>query len=409
MRLMASAVAAGLVADWSIAAEDAFHITFGTTGDPNGRNADSVTFVAQTDSGDIVVPGQGASRWSDDGIGNHTVPFIARTQVGGNLRWQHVYGELQNQLITALISRGEEQYVLLEQPEPDSLVKRVSLRRIDRRGTPSDEIGALEGLWVEWTIPVVDGDLSYFLLSTKRGSTSKEAYAADVQLLQFDLKGRIADLSIPAGIQSIDHFLRLGQQEFLIVPRWQGTKVFIEDPETYQFRLDFIRINGTGKSELLFTLVNKQCHRVAASTNRIYCAEYAPFRNENEAIVAYSLGGAELWRHDLGPAPMDPVRQILPLDSGGLVYSFRDVKDAIVVELSPQGSQAWSQTVRSTGQYTFVSAIESLEDGRLAFLGSTGPWNGFVSTDTDAMLLVTNQSGNGLRFPQIVSTVTSVR
>jgi hypothetical protein len=408
LRVLASTMAACLAADWSIAAQDAFHITLGTTGDPDGRNADGLMFVAQTDSGDIVVAGQGASRWSDDG-GNNTAPLIARIQANGKLRWQRVYNNLQNYRVTALISQGEEQYAVLEQPEfgPNS-VERLTLRRIDRRGALSNEIGALAGVSMVTTIPVVDGDTSYFLLAAKRGATSQAAYAADVQLLQLDLKGQITELDLPSGMQSIDHLLHLGKQEFLIVPRWQGTDAVIADPKTYQSRSDFMLVNRTGKAELLFTLINKQCHRVAASENRIYCAEYLPFQ-DGGAIVAYSLAGAELWRHDLGPAPMGPVQQILALASGELIYSLRDVKDAIVVGLSPQGSEAWSQTVHSTGQYTFVSAIESLEDGRLVFLGSTGRWNGFGSTDTDAMVLVTSESGGGLYFPQIVSTVTSVR
>jgi uridylate kinase len=64
-----------------------------------------------------------------------------------------------------------------------------------------------------------------------------------------------------------------------------------------------------------------------------------------------------------------------------------------------------SHTMHSTGEYVFLTAIETLRDGRLAFLGSTGSFGAFVSTDTDAMLLVADSSGNDLTALQIVSTI----
>ena len=96
---------------------------------------------------------------------------------------------------------------------------------------------------------------------------------------------------------------------------------------------------------------------------------------------------------------------MLPLDSGEVVYSLRDVRETNVIGLNGVGSQVWRQAARSAGEYTFISAIQRLRNGRLAFLGSTGPWNGFVSTDTDAMLLVVDAFGNALNTAPIVSAV----
>jgi hypothetical protein len=124
---------------------------------------------------------------------------------------------------------------------------------------------------------------------------------------------------------------------------------------------------------------------------------------KDDVIVAYSLAGQELWRRDL--QRHQSVWQMVLLESGDLIYSYATSEDPIVNRVSPSGDLIWSQTLHSAGQFTFLGGIELLRDGRLAFLGSTGPRNGFVSEDTNAMLVVTGTSEGDLSGSEIVSSV----
>jgi hypothetical protein len=93
-----------------------------------------------------------------------------------------------------------------------------------------------------------------------------------------------------------------------------------------------------------------------------------------------------------------------PLESGGLVYSYMQGMSTIVARVSTSGALLWTRRLRSTGPYAFLLGIEQLQDERLALFGSTGTFGGFVSTDTDAMLIVTDATDGDLSA-DIKSTV----
>ena len=394
--LFVCTIAAVLTLPSAALAQSAFHVTFGTSSDLHGRNADGATFVVQTDSKDIVVAGSGASFWSDTGR-SHTNPLVARISSDGTLQWQRIYKDLENHRVTAFVSQGEEQNMLLEKSVHGKHLTSVTLRRIDRRGNTSEVIGSLEGYYVSKTISVIDGDQSYFLIVARKGGSAYE-YNSDLQLFRLDLQGQVTELGFASGIDSVLRLKHLGGQEFLFT-RWR------QGLGANKMHTDFMRLGKTGETELLFTLSDRACNEVAASGNRIFCVLYIQGRRglANDALVAYSLGGKELWRHEIASnSNIGPMRA---LDSGELLYSFRQDKDPTIIRRNRAGEIVWRQIVRSTGQYTFVSAIESLQDGRLAVMGSTGPWNGYVSMDRNAMLLVMDTSGDDPKMPEIVSTI----
>jgi hypothetical protein len=405
LRLLTLIIVASLSLGTSIAAEGAFHLTIGTTGDPRGRNTDSVTFVVETESGDIVIAGNGGSRWSDDGVGNHTSPLIARINANGDLQWQRVYDDLESHRITALISDGEEQYIVLEQSLRGNLVSVVTLKRIDEQGNPSDVIGTLEGFWVVQTIPVVDGDLSYFLLAAKKGATSREAYASAVQLFRLDLQGRITEMDFAGSFDFVEHLQHVGGQEFLLSRSGRGREVVVDGRQTLEVDTDILRLDRSGEIDLLFTLVNRMCRHVAVSQDQVLCTEYVAFTRQPPfgAIVAYTPSGEELWRRDFEPNV--EIRQMHALASGDVLVAYQQGENTIVSRHNSVGDAVVSHTMHSTGEYVFLTAIETLRDGRIAFLGSTGSFGAFASTDTDAMLLVADSSGNDLTALQIVSTI----
>ena len=394
----------------AVFAQGDFHITFGTTGDPEHRNADTATIVVEAENGDLIVAGSGASFWSDTGH-NHTNPMVARIDSHGELQWQRVYDDLENHRITAFASRGEAQYMVLEPtiaPERlflDGLVRPVTLRQIDERGKVSEVLGTLEGFWVLQVIPVVDRELSHFLIVGKKGTTNREAIAADVQLFHLDLQGRVTEMSSPAGVNRIEHLQHIGGQEFLFSQWHHGPDHVVDALRLTDAHTDIVRLDRTGETEIVRSIADALCRPLVASRDRIFCAEAPSLRTDqtNDAIVAYSAAGQELWRHDLERGMH--VEQMHLLGSGELIYSYHEIANTIVSRLSPSGGLLWRQTLRSAGQYTFLTAIESLKSGRLAFLGSTGPWHGFVSTDTNAMLLVTDASASDLNAPEILSNI----
>jgi outer membrane protein assembly factor BamB len=147
------------------------------------------------------------------------------------------------------------------------------------------------------------------------------------------------------------------------------------------------------------------CGALAASAERFACAGSRAFRGDqiDYFIVAYTPEGRELWRHALESGVR--VRQMKLLDSGDLIYSYYQSDGVAVERLDPSGRRVWNRHLRSIGPYTFVSTIETLADGRLSFLGTTGPWNGFTSDDTDAMVLVTGASERDLDVPEVVTHV----
>ena len=106
----AAAIAAGLAPSWAAAAQNTSHVTFGTSGGDDGA-----AILVETESGDLVVAGSGASFWSDDGsIQPSGDPMVARINARGELEWQRVYADLANHRIIAFVAQGEEQYLVLE-------------------------------------------------------------------------------------------------------------------------------------------------------------------------------------------------------------------------------------------------------------------------------------------------------
>jgi hypothetical protein len=384
----AFAIVAALAASFA-AGENTFHLTFGTTNSPQQRHADTATEIVETESGDLVVAGEGAAYYSDTGS-THTNPMVARISARGVLEWQRVYDELENHRIIAFASRGEEQYMLLAQPVPSVLVNTVTLRRIDEVGNPSEALATLDGIWVGTAVLAVEGESPHFLVAAKRAATDLEAYAADVELLRLDLQGRITEQSFETGVTHLQHLQQVDEQGFLFYK--------------YDER-EIARSGRNGETEVLVTIVDGLCGSVVASRDRIVCAQFPWMRTDetNDAIIAYSPAGQELWRRNL--ARDHNVRQMQLLESGDLIYAYQASENPTVDRLSPSGGLVWSQTLRSAGPFTFLGNIELLADGRLAFLGSTGPWNGFVSEDTNAMLVVTGTSEDDLNASEIVSNI----
>ncbi len=297
--------------------------------------------------------------------------------------------------------------MVLEQVRPFSLVRTHTLRRIDARGNTSEVLGTLEGFRVLETIPVIDGELTHFVMSAKKGRDDLEAHAADVQLIRLDLQGRIKELSLAGGIKTVQHLQHLGAQELLFSQWHQGNHV-VDGPPVTGMHTDIMRLSRNGETEILLTMADYiLCGHVLASRNRIICAEFPSLRTDqtNDAIVAYSAEGQELWRRNLERSVH--VQQIQLLESGELIYSHRHSENTIVDRLSSTGEPLGSRTLRSSGQYTFLSVIEPLKDGRLALAGATGPFNPVGSTDTNAMLLVTGTSASDLDAPEIVSNVVA--
>lgn len=371
-----------------IVAQDAFHVTFGTTGEPGSRYADGAGFVVETDSGDIVVAGTGATYGSDDGIGNRTYPLIARFDSRGALEWQRVYTQLENQRFTAVLSAGEEQYVTLRE-DPDlrerDRPRPISLRRVSPVGDISESLGELGGYQRLDAFPVTGGE-PYFLVVAV--SAARGAPALEVKLLRFDLRANVTEQGSPAGIGYLVSLQHAGGGQ-LLFPRWRerepagvGGRPSIET--------EIVRMRLTGEMDVVATVPDKLCRFIASSLNRVFCVAYPPpGPEEPDVLIAYSMAGQELWRHDLPPG-VQHVGRIQALESGELVYSYGRDMDAVVNRLSAPGDLLWVRRLRSTGPYTFLAGIKPLRDGRLALFGSTGPLGEYVSTDTNAMLVVTD-------------------
>lgn len=402
-QLLDVAAVAAAFSTSAVLAQDAFHLTFGTTGNPESHYADGVGFVVETDSGDVVVAGAGASFFSDDRDGL-TYPLIARVRTDGGLRWQRVYSELENQRVMALLAVGEEQFMVLRtNPRLRTLegpATGVSLRRIGESGDVSQSLGTLEGFSVLEPFPV-KGVEPYFLIVAARHPAAPGPFL-DVRLFRLDLRGNVTELASVAGVGSLEGLAYPGGEE-LLVTRWRSGES-AGDGRSIAIHTDVTRVRWTGETEVAFTIANKLCRSVAASLASIFCIEYEwPGTEEaSDVLVSYSPTGQVSWRHDLEPGVR--IRLMRPLDSGGLVYSYVDGTDAIIACLSAAGALLWTQRLRSTGPYAFLGGIEQLRNDRLALFGSTGSFGALVSTDTDAMLIVTDVSDGDLS-PEIISTV----
>ena len=395
-----AALAAAFLSACPTVAQDAFHVTFGTTGDPESRYADGAGFVVETDSGDIVVAGSGASYFSDDGIGVRTYPLIARFDSRGELEWQRVYNDLENHHVTAVLSAGEEQYVMLRE-DPDlrerDRPRPISLRRVAQGGDLSESLGELGGFSRVDAFPVA-GVEPYFLVVAARHAPGDGA-ALDVKLFRFDLRANVTEQGSPAGIGSLVNLQHAGGGE-LLFSRWrQRAPAGVRGRPAIE--TEIVRMRGTGETEVVVTIPDRSCGFVASSANRVFCAAYSWPETDEPYVGAYSMAGQELWRHALEPGVSVQLRA---LETGELVYSYQRDMDAIVNRLSASGDLLWTRRLRSTGPYTYLAGIVPLRNGRLALFGWTGPFGTFNSTDTNAMLVVTDVA-DGDVSAEIVSIV----
>lgn len=403
------AVAADLAAADSAVADSAFHITYGTTGSAQHRNADGATFAVETPSGELVVAGTGAGFWTDTGQRQFN-PLIARIDHRGELRWQRIYAELENQSVLALAARGEDQMLLLEKWELGDSATTLTLLQIDERGEASSALATLS-VDVIGPVVVTDAERGYLLIAGSRvvKDVRTSALVAQVQLIRLDFQGRVTRSELV--VRGNEQLRHLGADELLFSGWDQAARNAATGFNPNGIRATIVQASPSGEAELSFTIDGALCNRLVASRDRVVCIQSPPIGNDGtrDALVAYTRAGQELWRRELEPRAS--VEQMRLLDSGELVYSIREEanESPIVNRVSASGDVLWSQALRSTGPYTFLTRIEPLANGRLAFLGTTGAWNGFTSTDTDAMLFVTSGSGSGLEAPEIVSRLVDTR
>jgi hypothetical protein len=399
--LLAVAVtAAATVLSPAVRAQSSFHITFGTTGTPGNYYADHAGFLAETDGGDIVVAGTGASYASDTGRAR-TYPLIARVDPDGTLKWQRVYRNVENRNIAGLLAVGEEQFVLLRAHPmlslPDDPPPEISLHRVSPSGDLSPSVGALGGFRTLEPFPVMDQDPHFIVLAARMVAAPSPSLEA--KLFRLDLRGRVTELASQAGIDSLENLTYAGEEQ-LLVSQTHSTS----DGVRVVIRTDVTRLSSRGATEVVLTIADRMCRTLAASMTRYFCSEHEWPGTETSAdtLVAYSSTGGVLWRHDL--APGTNVGLMRPVEPGGLVYSYLEGRDTMVARLSAAGELLWTRNLRSTGTHVFLAGIQALRGGRVAFLGSTGAFGVFESTDTDAMLVVADIADGDLSSA-IVSTV----
>jgi hypothetical protein len=194
-----------------------------------------------------------------------------------------------------------------------------------------------------------------------------------------DARGQIAQRAVSSTLVEPIDLLQVGGEEFVLTQHHQGAE---HGAGGDGIHTDILRLRATGETQL-FAAIAGLCYRLAASSQRIACAVSPAMRSDqtNDALVAYSATGQEPWPHAL--ERRDIVDRIRLLASGDLIYSIRQPGGATVTRLAASGASLWSETLRSSGEYTFLTGIEPL------------------------MLLVTDALGAGLGAPNIVSTIVN--
>lgn len=413
-------IVAGLFGPQGVEGQSEFHVTFGTTDHPQHRHSDGASFVVETDRGDIVVAGAGAG-YSTDLVGSdHTKPLVARFSSAGELQWQSVYTELENHHIVAFISEGEEQYMLVQPTDDqwalsmmrqatgrDAPIQTVSLRRIDENGELSPVPGSLEGVRVINAFPVVSEDLSYFAIVARPINGERGYYSGGLQLYRADLDGRLTRYPFPDRAVYFGNMQHLADEKFLYTTNRQQNQLADDQRDYYVSGTEVLLTEFAGTGETLFTMPGRTCRAITASINRVYCAEQIEHRyvEAPASIVAYTYDGEELWRHrhllELDPS------HLMALESGELLYWYVRSEEVDLYRLSPEGNLISTLPIRSTGHYTTTMAVTELRDGRIAIVGSTGGFNPYTSTDTDAMLIVTRITDEVVAEPEVVPHVVS--
>ncbi|MEO1245238.1 MAG: hypothetical protein AAFX56_06080 [Pseudomonadota bacterium] len=376
-----------------------FQVTFGIRPLLNQRVAatDHVSFIQEAPNGDIFVAGNGGSVYTD--TGNRTKPMVARIDKTGHVVWKRIYDDLQDHDILEFAAKNDDLYLLLKTRIRDMSgrtreTETVSLYRIDGQGDRSNLLGKLEGVQIYATATIADPDLSGFALAgiDAAGRASDDYEAREVRLHGLSLGGDFRRLPLRSGITGLRYLQHAGGDSF----------VFLEMGTFYTRPGDIVRVGRDGTTSQVIDWTDPQRYpsKLLVHGDRIFL--HTDVERSNQArrigrIAAYSISGEKLWHRDFELPERAHVRGIAGLRSGGLAVSHTYEGNPVITVLGPDGGTVWEKRFRSVKRNASVTGLRELRDGWLALAGATGPGGGaYVSTDTDAMLTVTDRQGSGL-------------
>lgn len=353
---------------------------------------DSVNYIVEAPNGDIVVAGNGASSYTD--TGSRTKPMVARIDPSGNVLWRQIYEDLEDQEILAFAGRGDNQFMVFKKDNKARSgrtrnTETLSLRRVDSEGNMSRQLGAIDGVQVYGTAPVVNTKLERFVFASidAEGMTYTRPEIRDVRLHEIDLNGNVRRLAFPEGIKGLRMFQHVGNDNFVFLR--MGT--FYTQPQ------GIARVNQDGEVDQVMEWYDevKMPSHVIATATRIFLIYQIDYREKKYRILAHAIDGSGLWNYDI--EGVDRVVAATATRSGGLILSGSYEGNPLVFTVSPQGKLLWSQRFRSAKANAAIAAIKELSGGWLALAGSTDPGGGaFSSTDSDALLVVSGPGGDGL-------------
>ncbi len=119
-------------------------------------------------------------------------------------------------------------------------------------------------------------------------------------------------------------------------------------------------------------------------------------RDDGEpTLSSRAIGGQILWSRDLTGIERSGFRPV-SLADGGLIMAGTYQRNPVVIRLSANGELDWRRRFRSANEFSRPLGGAVLGDSAVAITGSTGPGGGgFVSTDSDGFLIVSDGNGNG--------------
>ncbi|MEM8814273.1 MAG: hypothetical protein AAGE85_00455 [Pseudomonadota bacterium] len=373
-----------------------FQVTFGVRPLLNQRVAatDNVSFIQEAPNGDIYVAGNGGSVYTD--TGNRTKPMVARIDKTGHVVWKRIYDDLQDHDILEFAAKNDDLYLLLKTRIRDMSgrtreTETVSLYRIDGQGSRSNLLGKLEGVQIYATATIADPDLSGFALAgiDAAGRASDDYEAREVRLHGLSLGGDFRRLALRSGIKGLRYLQHAGGDSF----------VFLEMGTFYSRPGDIVRVGRDGTTSQVIDWTDPQRYpsKLLVHGDRLFLHTDLERANRIGRIVAYSLSGEKLWHRDFELPERAYVRGIAGLESGGLAVSHAYEGNPVITVLGPDGGTVWEKRFRSVKRNASVTGLRELRDGWLALAGATSPGGGaYVSTDSDAMLTVTDRHGSGL-------------